>query len=325
VPAHPSTVLADASVKEAAARFAIAGAAALGALKLATGILMNSIGLISAAVDSLVDVLISAVNLYSIRLAAEPADAGHQYGHGKIENLAGLLQGIVIGVTGLWVVVEAIRRLIRGVEIHRIDWGIVVIVISLVGSWVIARRLARVGQATDSMVLMADSLHYATDTWTNLGVLAALVLMRITGWSGFDPLVALGVGGVILVAAARLFSRSVQDLMDTALPAEIQERVETIIRRHPYAISFHDLRTRRAGSQKLIDFSLVMCRNLPLGEAHELVDHIEKEIEAAIPHADVVIHTEPCHTPCPPDPAHCALLLRGAELLQQSHHSGPPA
>ena len=315
----------DASAKEGAARFAIAGAAILGTLKLVTGILMNSIGLISAAVDSLVDVLISTVNFFSIRLAAEPADAGHPYGHGKIENLAGFVQGIVIGVTGLWIVTEAIRRLIRGVQIQRVDWGIVVLLISIAGSWMIARRLARVGQATDSVVLMADSLHYATDTWTNLGVLVALILTRATAWPGFDPLIALGVGGVILVSGGRLLLRSVQDLMDTALPVEIQAWVETIIRRHPYAISFHDLRTRRAGSQKLIDFSLVMCRYIPLGEAHELVDHLEKEIEGAVPNADVVIHAEPCHTPCPPNPAHCALLLRGTELLQQSHHGAPPA
>ncbi len=318
---HPS----DALAKEGAARFAIAGGAILGALQLSAGIAINSIGLISAAADSLMDVLISAVNLFSIRLAAEPADASHPYGHGKIENLAGLLQGIVIGAMGLGIVAEALRRLIRGVQIQRVDWGIAVILISLVGSWVIARRLARVGHATDSVVLIADSLHWATDTWTILGVLVALLLTRVTGWPGFDPLIALGVGGVILVAAGRLLSRSIQDLMDTALPVEIRERVEKIIRGHPYAISFHDLRTRRAGSQKLIDFSLVMCRQLPLGEVHELVDHIEKEIENAVPNADVVIHAEPCHTPCPADPAHCALVLRGAELLQQSHHSDPPA
>ena len=311
----------DAVVKERAARFAVAGAALLGALKLAVGILINSLGVISASVDSLVDVLISAINLYSIRLSGQPADARHPYGHGKIENLAGLLQGIVIGGTGLWIIAEAIRRLLRGAPLQRVDLGIVVILISLVGSWVIARRLERVGRATDSVVLMADSLHYATDTWTNLGVLVALVLARATGWPGFDPLIAVGVGGVILASAAKLFARSVQDLMDTALPADVQREVERIIRRHPYGISFHDLRTRRAGSQRLIDFSLVMCEPLPLGEVHELVDHIEKEIEAAVPHADVVIHAEPCRRPCQPDPAHCALLLRAAELLQQSHHT----
>lgn len=307
--------------KERAARFAIAGAALLGILKLATGLLMASIGLISAAIDSLVDVLISTVNLFSIRLAESPADAGHPYGHGKAENLAGLLQAAVIGATGGWVIAEAIRRLIRGVPIRHVDWGIAILLISIAGSWLIAWRLRRTARETDSVVLLADSYHYATDIWTNLGVLVALVLIRVTGISLFDPLIAIGVGGFILGAAGQIARRSIRDLMDSALPAHEQRQIEQIIRSHAFVLSSHDLRTRRSGSRRLIDFSLVLCRHLPLGEAHDLVDHIEKEIEAGIPHSDVVIHAEPCPEGCPAT-GQCALAAQRPDLLAHERSPG---
>lgn len=306
--------------KQRAAQFAIAGAALLGLLKLVTGLLISSIGLISAAIDSLVDVLISTVNLFSIRLAESPADEGHPYGHGKVENLAGLLQAGVIGATGGWVIAEAIRRLLRGVPVQNVDWGIVVIVISIAGSWLIARRLSRIGTETDSVVLLADSVHYTTDIWTNLGVLAALVLIRLTGISLFDPIIALGVGGFILGAAGQIARRSIRDLMDSALPPTEQRRIETIIQRHAFVLSYHDLRTRRSGSRRLIDFSLVLCRHLPLGETHDLVDHIEKEIEADIPSSDVVIHAEPCPTACPVT-EQCVLAAKQPDLFA---HGQPP-
>lgn len=302
------------SEKEAAARFAIIGAASLGVIKLAVGIMLNSIGIISAAVDSLVDVFISAMNLFSIRLAESPADAGHPYGHGKAENLAGLFQAAAIAIIGGWVVYDSIRRLLLGIVPTRVDWGIAVMLISILGSWIIVRRLAHVGRKTDSIVLMTDSLHYASDIWTNLGVLVALVLTRLTGKGLFDPLIGIGVGGVILMASAKLMKRSIEDLMDTAVPEETRREIERVITRHSAVLSFHDLRTRRAGSQKLIDLSLVLCRHLQLGDTHDLVDHIEKEIEATITHSDVVIHPEPCHGECPPNSRHC-ILYRKDDLL----------
>jgi len=296
--------------KEEAARFAIVGAACLGALKLTAGILTNSIGLISAAVDSLMDVFISTVNLFSIRYAESPADTVHPYGHGKAENLAGLVQAVVVILIGGWVAVEAIRRMFSGVVPQRLDWGILVMLLSVAVSWFIVRRLHRVAKETDSVVLMADSLHYASDVWTNLGVLVALGLTRLTGIGVFDPLIALGIGGVILFSSGKILKRSVEDLMDTAIPDEMREEIERVIVRHAAVFSFHDLRTRRAGSQKLIDLSLVLCRHLPLGATHDLVDHIKKEIEATIPQSDVVIHPEPCSAECETHSEHCFLHLR---------------
>ncbi|MGH7263492.1 MAG: cation diffusion facilitator family transporter [Candidatus Rokuibacteriota bacterium] len=300
--------------KARAEKFAIAGAAGLAVLKLATGLAINSIGLISAAADSIIDVLVSSLNLLSIRVADSPADEGHPYGHGKIENLAGLVQGTVFALIGGWVVWEAVRRFMRGTGPEHAEWGVAVTVVSIAGSWLIARRLRRVAAQTDSVVLMADSLHYATDVWTNGGVLVALVLFRVTGAAVFDPLIASVVGAVILLAASRILARSVHDLMDAAIPEAEQREIEGVIHRHTFVVSSHDLRTRRSGSQRQIDFSVVLCRHLPLGEAHDIVDHIEKEIERTIPNSHVVVHAEPSMPECRLADR-CVLSSRQEDLL----------
>jgi cation diffusion facilitator family transporter len=310
--------------KARAEQLAIASAAGLAVLKLGTGLAINSIALISAAVDSLIDVAVSGVNLLSIRIADSPADEGHPYGHGKIENLAGLAQGTLIALLGGGVLFEAIRRFLRGVRPDHTEWGLAVMAVSIVVSWLIARHLRRVGSQTDSVVLMADALHYATDVWTNAGVLAALALFALTGAALFDPLIAAVVGVIILSSAYRILARSVADLMDAAIPAEEQREIERIIERHRFVVSFHDLRTRRAGSQRQIDFSVVLCRHLPLGDAHDLVDHVEKEIERTIPRSHVVVHAEPCEPDCQLSDR-CVLGSRQPDLLAHDSRaeSGP--
>jgi cation diffusion facilitator family transporter len=254
------------------------------------------------------------VNLFSIRLAASPADEGHPFGHGKAESLAGLAQTAVIGGIGLWVLIEAVRRLRLGAHPEHPEWGIVVMAVSAVVSWLIARHLRRVGQATDSVVLRADALHYATDVWTSVGVLLGLALLRLTGLFVLDPLIALGVGGLILASAHRLLIASIRDLMDAALPAAELATIERIIGRHRSVLSFQDLRTRRAGPQRPEAVTVVACRHLPLGTAHELVDHVQQEIEAALPNSHVVVHAEPCRTGCPQGEG-CAVRSGRRDLL----------
>src|SRR3990172_1441640 len=309
------------SPKARAEMLAIAGAATLAALKLGAGLAINSIGLISAAADSLMDVLVSGLNLFSIRIAESPADEGHPYGHGKVENLAGLAQGSLIALVGGWVIFEAVRRFIRGVLPAHTEWGLGVMVISIAVSWLITKHLRRVAVEADSGDLLADSIHYATDVWTNGGVLAALLLFRLTGAALFDPLIAAVVGAIILLSAYRILARSVADLMDAAIPAQEQREIERIIQSHAFIVSFHDLRTRRAGSQRQIDFSVVLCRHLPLGDAHDLVDHVEKEIERTIPQSHLLVHAEPCRPDC--KLAERCVLWSRDDLL--AHAPAPPA
>jgi len=300
--------------KARAERLAILGAGVLAVGKLGVGLVTNSIGLISSAADSLIDVLISSLNLFSIRLAESPADEGHPYGHGKVENLAGLVQAAVIAGLGGWVIFEAVRRLILDIRPQHSEWGVVVMAMSLVVSWLITRHLRRVALRTDSVVLLADSLHYASDVWTNAGVLASLALLWLTDIGVFDPLIAVAVGAIILRSAYQIVARSVADLMDAAIPAAEQREIERVIHCHKFVVSSHDLRTRRSGSQRQIDFSVVLCRHLPLGDAHDLVDHIEKEIERTISQAHVVVHAEPCMPECELTDR-CVLWGKEADLL----------
>ena len=292
------------SPKIRAERVAILAAAALAVGKLVAGLTTNSIGLLSAAADSIFDVAISSFNLLSIRIADSPADQGHPFGHGKAENLAGLLQTAVIGLVGGWLLVEAVLRLVRGARPQHAEWGIVVMVVATVVSWLVTRHLRRVGRETDSVVLLADALHYQTDVWTNAGVLVGLVLLWLTGSGVFDALIGIGVAGVILGSAYRLLRRSVDDLMDAALPEVEQRAIEEVIHRHRFVVAHRHLRTRRSGSQRHIDFTIEACRHLPLGEAHDLVDHVEREIAETIPGAHVVVHAEP--TADCADPRRCS-------------------
>ena len=239
-----------ASPKVRAERVAIAGAAGLAVAKLGVGLATNSIGLLSAAADSLFDVAMSSFNLWSIRIADSPADEGHPFGHGKAENLAGLVQVVFIGLVGGALLAEAVRRLIQGTRPAHPEWGVAIMAVSTVVSWLITRHLQRVAHETDSIALHADSLHYATDVWTNAGVMVGLGLLWLTGSGLFDALIAIGVAAVILGSAYRLLVRSINELMDAALPASEQRAIEEVIHRHRFVVDHRNLRTRRSGSQR---------------------------------------------------------------------------
>jgi ferrous-iron efflux pump FieF len=307
------TRVISASPKIRAERVAITAAAALAVGKLAVGFATNSIGLLSAAADSLFDVGISTLNLLSIRIADSPADEGHPFGHGKVENLAGLLQTVVIALVGGGLLFEAVRRLLRGTRPEHAEWGIAVMVVATVVSWLVTRHLRRVARETDSVVLEADALHYETDVFTNGGVLLGLALLWLTGSGVFDALIGIGVAFVILGSAYQLLVRSINDLMDAALPEPEQRAIAEVIKRHRFVVDHRSLRTRRSGPQRHVDFTIVACRHLPLGEAHDLVDHVEQEIAATIPGAHVVVHAEA--TDACADPERCVDKVRHADLL----------
>lgn len=298
------------------ARFSLASAVALASGKFAVGVLSGSLGVLSSAFDSLADIFMSAVNLLSIRKSMDPADKGHPYGHGKVETLATVFQALVIGGTGVWVIREGIHRLVARRVPESADAGIVAMVVALAASWYVSRRIRKAGEETGSSALVADSLHFATDVYTNAGILGSLLVFRVTGWAWLDPGVALLVGAYILVAAGRLLLEAVQDLMDRGLPEETVELVRRVIDDHrPMVVDFHDLRTRRAGSAKHVDFHLVVCREYKLEDAHRVADHLEKEVRQALGNAHVVTHVDPCKIECP-GADHCERVLRDIRNLE---------
>ncbi len=280
--------------------FSVGSAAALTCAKFVVGILSGSLGVLSSAFDSLADIFMSAVNLFSIRKAMDPADTNHPYGHGKVETLGTIFEAGVIAATGGWVVWEGIRRLVEKRVPESADIGIAVMAVSIAASWYVSRRIRKAGEETGSPGLVADSVHFATDVYTNAGILVSLLVFRFTGWAWLDPGVALLVGIYIVAIAGKLLHSAVQDLLDRGLPEETVELVRRIIEEHrPMIVDFHDLRTRRAGSQKHVDFHVVVCREYKLEDAHRVADHLEKEVRLALVNAHVVTHIDPCDLECP--------------------------
>jgi len=300
------------------ARFSLGSAVSLCLLKFTVGIVSGSLGILASALDNVADIIMSTVNLLSIRKAMDPADESHPYGHGKVETLSTFFQGGVIAFTGAGVVWEAVRRLRSGAAPEGIglDVGILVMIFSVVASWFISVRIRKGGETSGSPALAADALHFRTDVYSGSGILFSLVLYRVTGWRWLDPGVALAVGVYIIAAAAPLLKGAVEDLMDHQLPAETVARVTAIIDAHrPMVVDWHDLRTRRSGSEMQVDFHVVVCRDHSLEQAHRVADHLEMEIREMLGNAHVVTHIDPCDIECP-GVEHCSRVLTDIRNLK---------
>lgn len=285
----------QASPKIAAARVSVATASSLAVLKLVTGLATGSLAVLTSAVDSLLDILMSAVNFMAIRHAEQPADELHPYGHGKFETLATIFQALVIASSGIWICIEAVRRLQTGGTVEKPLGGIAVMLVSLVASWLLTRYLRRVARQTDSSALEADALHFATDVYSNLALLAGLVALFFFDLPWLDPAMSLLVAGYIIFQALGLLRYGLRDLLDEQLPETIRFEIAHLIETHKEELfGYHNLRTRRAGSQKLIDFHLTVCKHLSVDEAHRITEHLEGKIAAHVSGADVTIHIEPC-------------------------------
>ncbi len=283
------------SPKVAAATLSIFTALALAVLKLLTGLFTGSLAVLTSAIDSLLDILMSGINLMAIRHAEQPADEDHPYGHGKFETLATIFQAFVIAASGVWIIYEAIQRLIEASPIRQSSIGIAVMSVSTIASYLLSRHLRKVAKATDSSALEADSLHFTMDVYTNLALLIGLILLRFFDLPWLDPVMSILVAIYILFESLRLLRHGLRDILDEQLPETVRHEIETLINDHKHDLfGYHNLRTRRAGSQKLIDFHLTVCKHLSVEEAHDITDYIEKKIGEQIIGTDVTIHVEPC-------------------------------
>lgn len=306
------------SPKIVAARVSLSTALALAIMKLVTGFLTGSLAVISSAIDSLLDILMSTVNLMAIRQAEQPADELHPYGHGKFETLATIFQALVITVSGGWICFEAVRRLRAGSVVDQPLAGIAVMIVSLAASWFVTRYLRRVAKATDSSALAADALHFAMDVYTNLALLFGLVVLFWFDLPWLDPLMSLLVAVYILKEAVQLLRHGLRDVLDEQLPATLRSEIEQLIATHKGELfDYHNLRTRRAGSQKLIDFHLTVCKHLSVDEAHRITDYLEGQIAERVTGSDVTIHIEPCQLADCPGREQCpSLKIRPPEKAE---------
>jgi len=285
----------EATLKNSVARLSILAAAFLILLKTGTGWLTGSIAVWASLLDSAMDIFASSINYFAVRAAARPPDDDHAYGYGKAESLAGLFQAAVITFSGLFLIYEAIKRMIYPHPTQSETIGVATMVIAILVSYALVARLRRVARLTDSPALSADAVHFASDVWTNGGVLFTLALIYFTGWTIVDPIISVAISIYILVAALAVGRESVEVLMDRRLPPEVDAQVAEIVGRFrdEGVLGFHDLRTRRSGSQKFIDLHLEVERHQTLEEAHAASVRVLRTIEAEIPRAKVQIHTDP--------------------------------
>jgi cation diffusion facilitator family transporter len=261
---------------------------------------------LSSAIDSLLDILMSAANLLAIRQAEQPPDPKHPFGHGKYETLATIVQALIIGLSGAWVCYEAVRRLLTGVTLGHLEGGMAVLAVSALISWRISRFLRKTARQTESSALQAESLHFSMDVYTNLCLLLGLVAVRLFAIPWLDPVLSIAVALYIFHEAYKLFRYGLSDVLDERLPETIRQEITRILEDHRHdLIGYHRLRTRRAGSQKIIDFHLTLCKHLSVEEAHAIADHLEQHMKKRIGRADITIHVEPCPYEECPGREHC--------------------
>jgi ferrous-iron efflux pump FieF len=263
------------------------------AAKLVVWISTGSVALLSSLVDSLVDAAASLVTFFAVRHATVPADREHRFGHGKAEPLAALGQSAFLVGSAVLLMFEAVRRLVSPAPIEDPTAGIAVMVFSIVVTLGLVAYQRHVVHHTGSLAIGADELHYRSDLALNLGVIATLAIGSLFRVPLLDPLFGGAVGLWIIYGAIKIARLSLVQLMDQELPDQERARVRAIAESHPDVTAVHDIRTRVAGPTAFIQLHIEMDAGITLLRAHEISDSVEAQIQAAFPHAEIMIHEDP--------------------------------
>ena len=282
--------------KRRAAALSVASNTTLIILKVIAGIATGSVAVLTEAAHSGMDLIASIVALVSVRKADEPADAGHPYGHEKMENMAGAIEGTLILFGAAIITYEALLRLVRGGRVHTIGVGIAVIVVSAVVNLIVSRIIGRRAVQTGSVALEADAMHLSADVASSLAVLVGLVLVAFTHAEWIDPAVALLVAAGVAFAGGRILLRSSRTLVDEALPDDELEWIRSTIRElgaERGVVAFHKLRARRAGTRRYVDVHLQFTAGTTLEAAHETAHEVTNAIRDRLEDADILVHVEP--------------------------------
>ena len=296
------------STKAGATKLLIGVVVGLIVFKVVVGLLTHSISIVAQAADSLLDLFAAIITFSAIRFAAKPADAEHQYGHGKAEDIAGVGQAILIFIAGGLIIYSAIDRIVtKNYVVEQPEAGIAVMAVSVVVSIFLSRHLLRVSRRTGSIALEANARNIATDVYSTSAVLAGLAILRFTGQNIIDPILAIAVAVYILKVAVDTIRKPISGLLDEKLPPSQEAVIEESLRKHSGEVSgYHALRTRRSGSQSYIDLHLVIAGDISLDQAHQICDQVEIEIQSALREASVTIHAEPCDNECEQCAATCS-------------------
>ncbi|GGF28257.1 transporter [Williamsia phyllosphaerae] len=267
-------------------------------LKIIAWRVSGSVGLLSDAAESMVNVVAAVGAFIALRVAARPADDDHNFGHTKAEYFSAVFEGVMIVIAAGIIIVAATERLLNPSELDSVGLGLVISLVATAINGGVGVLLLRIGRRHRSLSLEADGKHLLTDVWTTAGVVVGVLLVALTGWLLLDPLIAIAVAVNILVVGGRLVWESGAGLMDTALPDEDRGRVDAVLERYRSSdIDFHDVRTRESGHERFLQLHMLVPGEWSVQRGHDLVEQVETDLVGSLDHLHVTIHLEPIGDP----------------------------
>ncbi|MBA4322884.1 MAG: cation transporter [Odoribacter sp.] len=280
------------NAKVSIARLSILSNTCLIIMKLVVGLISGSVSIISEAIHSSMDLIAAIIAFLSVKISDNPPDSRHPYGHGKVENISGVIEALLIFVAAIWIIFEAVKRLMgEAIELDSIAIGSAVMLVSAIVNTIVSKKLYKVARETNSVALEADALHLKTDVYTSLGVAVGLGLIMITGINWLDPVVAMLVALFILRESYFLLKRAFTPLLDEAWKNDDIEDLEKTLKE--LNVNYHELRTRIAGNYRFIDLHLDMPKDISVESAHKYCDMIEDKLTRKFENLNVTIHVEP--------------------------------
>ncbi len=286
--------------KTTVALTSVVAAVFLTSVKLVIGLMTNSLGILSEAAHSGLDLVAAVVTWMAVRLSDRPADREHHYGHGKIENLSALIESLLLLITCVWIIYEAVNRIwFKTVDIEASGWAFIVMIVSIAVDWGRSRALYRAAKKHQSQALEADALHFSTDIWSSAVVIAGLILVRLAAfWPAqktwllkADSFAALVVAGIVIWVSLKLGARTVDALLDKA-PAGLEEELRRVVSGVEHVKECGALRLRTAGSVTFIEVTVLVAPDLPTALSHEIATHVERTVLTVCPRGDVTVHIE---------------------------------
>ena len=248
-------------------------------VKLIIGITSGSVAVLASAIDSILDTVVSIFNYFAIKKSEEDPNEVYQYGKGKIQAIAAVIEGTIISISGLYIIYIGIYKLLEGSETSLLTSAIIAMAISIIVTYFLVKYLLQVAKETDNLVIKADALHYQTDLWSNATVLVALSLVALTGLDWIDAIFGIGIGIYIIYSAYEIIVDGVEILLDRALEGSTVAKIGEIISQHSEITSYHWLRTRTDGTMNFVEFHMVLRPNMLLLEAHRIADEVEDKIK----------------------------------------------
>lgn len=292
--------------KTAVATLSVVSNSVLVVLKLVVGLMIGSVSVISEAIHSGVDLVAALIALFAVRKSAKPPDAEHPFGHGKVENVSGAVEALLIFAAAGWIIYEAIVKLRHPEPLEAAGWGVGVMLISALLNIVVSHLLFKVGKETDSIALKADAWHLRTDVYTSAGVMFGLAAIWLGGrlWpqvslQWLDPVAAIAVALLIIKAAYDLTRDAVRDLLDAKLPEEEEAWIRDLVTADRTVVrGVHGLRTRKSGAHRFVEFHVLVPAEMSVVQSHDRTDVLAQAIKKRYPGTAVTIHVDPCRPDC---------------------------